>query len=98
VWDDRHKWSSGPSLDYGQSASRGVDTTGPHASTRCQTVGQTVGLTSDPGVTIKQMLKGGTAGAILVTVVLFSGAAFAGTGLGGVFNLGQTNQVNAATT
>jgi hypothetical protein len=47
---------------------------------------------------MKQLLKAGTAGAagaIVAVVALFGGTALAGTGVGGVFNLGQTNTVNA---
>jgi hypothetical protein len=47
---------------------------------------------------MQQILKpviAGASGAVLAAVVLFGGAAIAGTGVGAVFNLGQTNTVNA---
>jgi hypothetical protein len=42
--------------------------------------------------------KGVVVGAITSTVVLMAATAFAGTGIGAVFNLGQTNTVNATST
>ncbi len=43
---------------------------------------------------MKRLLIGIVAGAILAVVALFGGAAIAGTGIGAVFNLGETNTVN----
>jgi hypothetical protein len=43
-------------------------------------------------------VKGAFAGGVGATAVLAATAAFAGTGIGGVFNLGQTNTVNETTT
>jgi hypothetical protein len=37
-------------------------------------------------------------GAVVSVVTLFGTAAVAGTGVGGIFNLGRTNTVNARTT
>jgi hypothetical protein len=45
-----------------------------------------------------QFLKGAAVGAVTSTVVLMAASAMAGTGVGGVFNLGQVNSVNATTT
>lgn len=42
--------------------------------------------------------KGIVLGAVVSTVVLTVATAFAGTGIGAVFNLGKTNEVNATTT
>ena len=42
--------------------------------------------------------KGVVVGAVVSVVVLAASSAFAGTGIGGVFNLGKTNSVNATTT
>ncbi len=53
---------------------------------------------STQGVKMKQILTAviaGAAGAILAVVALFGGTAIAGTGVGAVFNLGQTNTVDA---
>ncbi len=44
-----------------------------------------------------QFLKGVVLGAVTSVLVLVAATAFAGTGIGGVFNLGQTNSVNART-
>lgn len=44
-----------------------------------------------------QFLKGAAAGGIGAAVVLLASTAVAGTGIGGVFNLGQDNTVNATT-
>jgi hypothetical protein len=41
------------------------------------------------------LLKGVVLGAIVSTIILLGTAAVAGTGIGGVFNLGKTNAVNA---
>jgi hypothetical protein len=46
----------------------------------------------------KDMFKGVVLGAIVSTVILFAATAMAGTGIGGVFNLGKTNNVNAQST
>ena len=46
---------------------------------------------------MRKILIGAVAGAVVAVVVLFGGSALAGTGIGGVFNLGQTNTVNAQT-
>ena len=43
---------------------------------------------------MKKILIGTVAGAALAIVALFGGTAIAGTGVGAVFNLGQTNTVN----
>src|SRR4051812_10671345 len=43
-------------------------------------------------------VKGALAGGVGATAVLAATAAFAGTGVGGVFNLGQSNSVNATST
>src|SRR3954466_7633938 len=43
-------------------------------------------------------VKGAFAGGVGATAVLAATAAFAGTGVGGVFNLGQSNSVNATST
>jgi hypothetical protein len=43
-------------------------------------------------------LKGAAFGGVVTVVALLSSAALAGTGVGGVFNLGQSNAVNAPTT
>jgi hypothetical protein len=42
----------------------------------------------------RAMLKGAIAGSVFTLVVASSAVALAGTGVGGVFNLGQTNTVN----
>jgi hypothetical protein len=42
-------------------------------------------------------VKGALVGAITASVVMVSAAAWAGTGVGGVFNLGKTNSVNGST-
>lgn len=50
---------------------------------------------------MKRTLSGavaGAVGAVLAIGALAGGSALAGTGVGGVFNLGQTNAVNATTT
>jgi hypothetical protein len=44
-----------------------------------------------------RFVKGVVFGALASGVLLVSGAALAGTGIGGVFNLGKTNTVNAST-
>jgi hypothetical protein len=46
----------------------------------------------------KDLMKGALVGAIASSIVMISASALAGTGIGGVFNLGQTNKVNAQTT
>src|SRR5215472_7400189 len=46
----------------------------------------------------KDLMKGALVGAIASSLVMISASALAGTGIGGVFNLGQTNRVNAQTT
>ena len=43
-------------------------------------------------------LKGVVLGACVSTMVLVAATAYAGTGIGGVFNLGKTNTVNATST
>ena len=43
-------------------------------------------------------VKGVVTGAATSTVVLMAATALAGTGVGGVFNLGRNNSVNATTT
>ena len=43
----------------------------------------------------RDLFKGVVLGAVVATVVQMSVAALAGTGMGAVFNLGQTNKVNA---
>jgi hypothetical protein len=45
-----------------------------------------------------RFLQGAIVGAVIAVVSLIAGAAFAGSGIGGVFNLGQSNSVNANTT
>src|SRR3954452_25355109 len=47
---------------------------------------------------VHTFVKGAFAGGVGATAVLAATAAFAGTGVGGVFNLGQTNSVNATST
>ena len=42
--------------------------------------------------------KGAVVGALIATVSLVAATAYAGTGIGGVFNLGQSNSVNSTTT
>ena len=42
-------------------------------------------------------VKGVVMGAVVAGLTLVSTAAFAGTGIGGVFNLGSTNTANAPT-
>ena len=44
---------------------------------------------------MKTFYKGALVGGLAAAVVLLATAAIAGTGVGGVFNLGQTNKVNA---
>src|SRR4051794_13278555 len=44
---------------------------------------------------MKRLIVGIFAGAVLAVVALFGGTAIAGTGVGAVFNLGQTNVVDA---
>lgn len=46
----------------------------------------------------KDIMKGAFIGAITSSIVMISASAVAGTGIGGVFNLGKTNKVNAQTT
>jgi hypothetical protein len=46
----------------------------------------------------KDLMKGALVGAIASSIVMISASALAGTGIGGVFNLGKTNKVNAQTT
>src|SRR3954471_15314614 len=46
---------------------------------------------------LHSFVKGAFAGGVGATVVLAATAAFAGTGVGGVFNLGQVNTVNETT-
>jgi hypothetical protein len=43
-------------------------------------------------------LQGAVVGTVIAVVSLVAGAAYAGNGIGGVFNLGQSNGVNATTT
>jgi hypothetical protein len=43
-------------------------------------------------------LQGAVVGTVIAVVSLVAGAAYAGTGIGGVFNLGQSNSVNGTTT
>jgi hypothetical protein len=47
---------------------------------------------------INTFLKGAFAGGVGATAVLGATAAFAGSGIGGVFNLGQVNTVDATST
>ena len=44
---------------------------------------------------MKTFYKGALVGGLAAAVVLLATAAIAGTGVGGIFNLGQTNTVNA---
>lgn len=46
----------------------------------------------------RELVKGAVVGAITSSILLVSTAAVAGTGVGGVFNLGKTNKVNAQST
>jgi hypothetical protein len=46
----------------------------------------------------RETVKGAIVGAIAASVLLFAATAFAGTGIGGAFNLGRTNSVNATST
>lgn len=46
----------------------------------------------------KDLMKGAVVGAVTASIVMISASALAGTGIGGVFNLGKTNKVNAPTT
>lgn len=46
----------------------------------------------------KDLMKGALVGAVASSIVMISASALAGTGIGGVFNLGKTNKVNAPTT
>jgi hypothetical protein len=46
---------------------------------------------------MRQFLRGAIAGGVGAAVVMVATAAVAGTGIGGVFNLGKTNTVNATT-
>jgi hypothetical protein len=46
---------------------------------------------------MRQFLKGAMAGGVGAAVVMVATAAVAGTGIGGVFNLGKSNTVNAMT-
>ena len=46
----------------------------------------------------KDLMKGALVGAVTSSIVMISASAFAGTGIGAVFNLGKTNRVNAQTT
>jgi hypothetical protein len=46
----------------------------------------------------KDLMKGAFVGAVASSIVMISASALAGTGIGGVFNLGKTNTVNAQTT
>ena len=45
----------------------------------------------------RDLLKGVVLGSIVAVVVSTAAVAFAGTGIGAVFNIGQTNAVNAQT-
>ena len=45
-----------------------------------------------------RFLQGAVVGAVIAVVSLVAGVAYAGNGIGGVFNLGQSNGVNATTT
>jgi hypothetical protein len=47
---------------------------------------------------LSMFLKGSVVGAVSALTVLATGSALAGSGVGGVFNLGQTNTVNAKST
>jgi hypothetical protein len=47
---------------------------------------------------VPTFLKGAVAGGVGAATVLVATAAFAGTGVGGIFNLGQANTVNATST
>lgn len=55
-------------------------------------------LRRNGGPGISSMAKGVVIGAVVSTVALGSATAFAGTGIGAVFNLGKTNTVNASST
>lgn len=46
----------------------------------------------------REIVKGAVVGAVAASVLLLTANAFAGTGIGGVFNLGRTNTVNAKST
>ena len=46
----------------------------------------------------KDLFKGVILGAVVSTVVMMTTSVLAGTGVGGVFNLGSSNSVNATTT
>ena len=46
----------------------------------------------------KDLMKGALVGAVTASVVMISATALAGTGIGGVFNLGRKNSVNAQST
>jgi hypothetical protein len=45
-----------------------------------------------------KFVRGALFGALVAAVTLVSSVAFAGSGIGGVFNLGESNSVNATTT
>ena len=47
---------------------------------------------------MRQLLRGVVLGAAVASVLLAATAAYAGTGIGAIFNLGKTNSVNATTT
>src|SRR5207237_6040597 len=47
---------------------------------------------------MRGLCKGVVLGAVTSTLVLTAAAALAGTGIGGIFNLGQTNTVDETTT
>lgn len=49
-------------------------------------------------VVSSELMKGAVVGAVAASVVMIATAALAGTGIGGVFNLGKTNKVNAQST
>jgi len=46
----------------------------------------------------KDLMKGALVGAVVSSIVMISASALAWTGIGGVFNLGKRNEVNAQTT
>jgi hypothetical protein len=46
----------------------------------------------------KDLMKGALVGAIASSIVMISASALAGTGIGGLFNLGKTNKANAQST
>ena len=54
--------------------------------------------TTEIGGNVERFLKGAAAGGVGAAVVMTAAVALAGSGVGGIFNLGQTNTVSATST